>query len=98
MLFFLYKNNFYFVLKRFQFLLSVLANEGHPFSRFSIGNINTLMETPKNLNLDTYEALKKFHHQYYSSNIMTAVIISNEDTKKLEDIIVEKFKVVSLPI
>ena len=80
-------------MKRFQFLLSVLANEGHPFSRFSIGNINTLMETPKNLNLDTYEALKNFHKQYYSANIMTAVIISNEDIKTLEDMVVEKFKV-----
>ena len=85
-------------MKRFQFLLSVLANEGHPFSRFSIGNINTLMETPKNLNLDTYEALKHFHKQYYSANIMTAVIISNEDTKTLEDMVIEKFKVFSLQI
>ncbi len=70
-----------------------MANESHPFSRFSIGNIETLMETPRKQGLDSYKALKNFHKLYYSANIMTAVIISNDDLKYLEEIAFEKFKV-----
>lgn len=62
-------------------------------SKFTIGNLYSLGEEPTKKGLSVYEALKKFHSDYYSANIMTATIISKDSLLNLEKIVTDKFKV-----
>lgn len=49
-------------------------NPAHPGSHFSGGNLETLSDKPGN---PVQQALIAFHEKYYSSNLMKAVIYSN---------------------
>ena len=69
----------------------MIANKGHPSSRFTIGNLKTLRDDPKKKNLDTYVELEKFHSQTYSSNLMSAVILSKDSLEDLEMLARSKF-------
>lgn len=71
--------------------LELITNKGNPASRFSIGNLQTLRDTPSQNHINTYQELKKFHAKYYSSNIMSAVVISNEPLEKIEKMVKDKF-------
>ncbi|CAD8201249.1 unnamed protein product [Paramecium pentaurelia] len=52
-------------------LLQILSEKSHPFSQFSIGNLNTLLKD------EISEQLKQFFNQAYSSNLMSLVIESS---------------------
>jgi len=56
---------------KFLHMLKEISSKSHPFSRFSAGSIKALKG--KNLRNN----IKKFFDDYYSSNIMKLVIISN---------------------
>lgn len=57
--------------------LKQAINPKHPYSRFSIGNNETLP------NETVREALLEFYQRYYSADRMAAVIIGKEDTDTL---------------
>ncbi|WP_440903398.1 insulinase family protein [Catenovulum sp. SX2] len=58
-----------------------LMNPQHPFTKFNVGNLATLKDQPnKSLN----QALWDFYNQYYSANIMTLAIVSNQSLDWLE--------------
>ncbi|PID63724.1 MAG: hypothetical protein CR974_01140 [Gammaproteobacteria bacterium] len=58
-------------------VLKQAINPKHPYSRFNVGNLNTLPE-------DTVRpALLDFYQQHYSSDRMSAVIIGRESTDTL---------------
>ena len=59
--------------REIQFLRSK-SNSKHPFSKFGTGNLETLKEIPLKNNIKVREELKKFHSNYYSSNIMKLVV------------------------
>ena len=59
-------------------LFTLLSAEDHPASRFTIGNTETLSQS------DIVHQLRKFHREFYSSNLMTLAIRSNLDLLKLE--------------
>ena len=82
----LQKNNW-----RFHELLHKLANKGHPFHRFNIGNYKTLKTIPESLNLSISDELKKFYNKHYSSKKMTICVISNQNLDELESLITLKF-------
>uniref|UniRef100_A0A915L512 Peptidase M16 N-terminal domain-containing protein n=1 Tax=Romanomermis culicivorax TaxID=13658 RepID=A0A915L512_ROMCU len=63
-----------------------LAKELHPFRKFDCGNRATLFENPRaKHNLDPLEELIKFYNQFYSSNLMRAVIIGKETLDQLAE-------------
>ncbi|HHO8887358.1 TPA: pitrilysin, partial [Klebsiella pneumoniae] len=63
-------------------------NPGHPGSRFSGGNLETLSDKPGN---PVVQALHKFHEKYYSANLMKAVIYSNKPLPELARIAADTF-------
>lgn len=56
------------------------ANPAHPFSKFSVGNHETLSDKPDS---KLQDALWQFYRQYYSANRMKAVLYSNQPIEKL---------------
>ncbi|XP_065350054.1 insulin-degrading enzyme-like isoform X1 [Cloeon dipterum] len=74
----------------------------HPYSKFGTGNLQTLVEDPQKNGINVREALLKFHRDYYSSNIMSLVILGKDSLDKLQDTAVNLFgtienKKVALP-
>lgn len=69
----------------------MIANKGHPTSRFSIGNLKTLKEDPEKKNIDTYLELKKFHEKFYSSNLMSLSVLSKDSLGEIEKMVRSKF-------
>ncbi|KAI7901194.1 Metalloenzyme, LuxS/M16 peptidase-like protein [Cokeromyces recurvatus] len=55
------------------------------------GNLETLMDRPKQLGLDIRQELLKFHNRYYSANIMKLVVLGRESLDQLTEWVVEKF-------
>ncbi|XP_065350636.1 insulin-degrading enzyme-like [Cloeon dipterum] len=74
----------------------------HPYSKFGTGNLQTLVDDPKKNGINVREALLKFHRDYYSSNIMSLVILGKDSLDELQDTAVNLFgtienKKVALP-
>ncbi|GAB5368156.1 hypothetical protein AAMO2058_001294300 [Amorphochlora amoebiformis] len=76
--------------RQFQFLKST-SNPNHPFSKFGTGNLETLRDKPKKLNLDTREALLAFHKKLYSANVMKVCILGKESLDDLQKLAVKYF-------
>lgn len=51
------------------------AREDHPYSKFGTGNLDTLKTEPEKLGLSVREELLRFHTKYYSSNLMSLVLL-----------------------
>lgn len=62
------------------------SNPDHPITKFTVGNRETLSDKP-NSQLQT--ELEHFYHQYYSANLMTAVLYSNQSIEKLAKLVEE---------
>ncbi|OOH91455.1 pitrilysin [Pasteurellaceae bacterium 15-036681] len=56
------------------------ANPSHPMTKFAVGNNDTLSDKE---NSKLQEELVKFHHQYYSANLMKAVLYSNQPIEQM---------------
>ncbi len=63
-------------------------NPAHPGARFSGGNLETLSDKPDS---PVYEALLAFRNQYYSANLMKAVIYSNKPLPELAQIAAQTY-------
>lgn len=68
-----------------------LAIQTHEYSKFGTGNKETLLDIPKAQNIDTRDALIKFHSQWYSSNIMELSILGKESLDELEELTIKYF-------
>lgn len=68
-----------------------LANPEHPYSKFGTGNKMTLLNIPKEKNIDTRSELIKFHQKWYSSNIMSLSIFGKESLDDLEQLTLKYF-------
>lgn len=78
-------------LRRQRDAFSELVVEGHPLSHFSVGNLDTLaVDSPRPLRKD----LMDFYQQYYSSNRMALVLVSNMDMGALRSLAKAKFSTV----
>lgn len=65
-----------------------IANPRHPFSRFQIGSLSTLVD--KN-DRGLRETLIEFYEHHYSANIMTLVVLGKEPLPVLKKWVTEKF-------
>lgn len=72
-------------------LLKSLADPSHPFSHFSTGNLQTLLDLPQSKQLDIRQMLLDFHAKYYSANIMKVVVYGNQSLDQLQQWAEEKF-------
>ncbi|ATZ80906.1 peptidase M16 [Bodo saltans virus] len=67
-------------------LIKVAIDEKHPFTKFGTGSNETL-------NIDNIEVyVKDFFDKYYSSDIMTLVIITKQNINELKNLITENFE------
>lgn len=63
-------------------------NPAHPAARFSGGNLETLSDKPGH---PVYDALLAFREQYYSANLMKAVIYGNRPLAELAKIAAQTY-------
>lgn len=68
-------------------LLSSLAKQDHPFSKFGTGNLATLSGE----GIDARSACMEFHKKFYSANIMKACIQGKESLDDLEKLAIKYF-------
>eukprot|EP00924_Labyrinthula_sp_SR-Ha-C_P016663 augustus_masked-scaffold_6-processed-gene-11.1-mRNA-1 protein AED:0.03 eAED:0.06 QI:0/-1/0/1/-1/1/1/0/1091 len=78
-----------------QYLISCdLCSKEHPYSKFNIGNLETLEKIPEEKGINVRERLLKFFDEHYSSNLMTLVVLGREDLDTLEKNVLELFSAV----
>eukprot|EP01134_Creolimax_fragrantissima_P007370 CFRG7370T1 len=70
-------------------LLLHRANQDSPMSRFTWGSYNTLVEVPKEKNIDVRGALRDLCNKYYRPNLMKLTVISTDSLDNMQ-IMVEK--------
>ncbi|XP_034244574.1 insulin-degrading enzyme isoform X2 [Thrips palmi] len=71
-----------------------LSKKGHPYAKYGTGNKKTLVEKPKEMGICVREELLKFHSKWYSSNMMSLIILGRESLDELEAMAVEYFSAV----
>ncbi|KYN40060.1 Insulin-degrading enzyme, partial [Trachymyrmex septentrionalis] len=67
------------------------ASSDHPFSKFDIGNRETLDTIPKQKGINVRNKLIEFHEKYYSANIMSLSVLGKESLDELENMVVDLF-------
>ncbi|XP_052757227.1 insulin-degrading enzyme [Galleria mellonella] len=70
------------------------ASPDHPYHKFGTGNRETLETIPKSKGIDVRKELLKFHQEWYSSNIMTLVVLGKESLDELQATVVPLFSAV----
>ncbi|KAK2653140.1 hypothetical protein Ddye_012996 [Dipteronia dyeriana] len=66
--------------------------EGHPYHKFSTGNLDTLAVRPKARGQDTRHELLNFYDENYSANLMHLVVYTKESLDKIQTIVDGKFQ------
>ncbi|KYN28454.1 Insulin-degrading enzyme, partial [Trachymyrmex cornetzi] len=63
----------------------------HPFSKFGVGNRETLSTIPKQKGINVRNKLLEFYEKYYSANIMSLSVLGKESLDELENMVVNLF-------
>lgn len=66
----------------------LLMNQEHAWSMFSVGNLDTLSNTPDN---PIRPDLIEFYQRYYSANLMTAALIGPQSIEQLQQLAQQYF-------
>jgi len=66
-------------------VLNTLGNKGHPNSRFSMGNSETLQNVSRETFIDWYK-------NHYSANLMRLVVLSNLPIDQLKELVINDFQ------
>ncbi|XP_071554220.1 insulin-degrading enzyme-like isoform X1 [Temnothorax nylanderi] len=77
---------------RFIALETLSVKPDHPYSKFSLGNRETLSKIPKEKNINVRNRLLEFYETYYSANIMSLCVLGKESLDDLENMVVERFR------
>jgi secreted Zn-dependent insulinase-like peptidase len=72
-------------------VLRAVANPAHPFSKFSVGSLETLADRPGSTIRDE---LLAFYDAHYSANLMTLVVSGRESLDELESMVRSRFEAV----
>ena len=64
-------------------VINATISPNHPCAKFGTGNIETLIIHPRMRGQNVQKELVEFHKKYYSSNIMSLAVISNESLDDL---------------
>jgi len=68
---------------RFDFMTKVAANPKTVYSRFVVGNSDSLLEKPKKKSIVVSKSLESFYNAYYTPELMTLVVLHNEPLDQL---------------
>jgi len=63
------------------------SSSTHPISRFSTGNIDTLIHEPESKGLSPHQAVKNFYDQHYSASLMRLAVLGRHTLDELEDLV-----------
>ena len=74
--------------RRLAMLARSTLNPEHPASRFTVGNLETLADTPTSRLLD---ALRDFHNRWYSAPLLRVVLCGPQSLDELESLAREGF-------
>lgn len=74
--------------RRFFSAIKTSLSANHPYSKFSVGNLETLKDTPEK---SLRDALLDFYNLHYSANKMRLVVLGNEPLSKLKNWVETKF-------
>lgn len=77
--------------RKAQDVFKATINPRHPFSKFSVGNLDTLTNDEGSLR----KQLLEFYDKNYSANIMALVVIGREPVAELEKMVVDKFSAIA---
>jgi protease-3 len=69
-------------------LRGITANPAHPAQQMSVGNLNTLVDTPDQT---LHSAMLDFYQRYYSANNMKLVLFGKQNTSTLQQLAVSYF-------
>jgi insulysin len=73
---------------RVRMVNKTLANPNHPFSKFSTGNLDTLLHKPRRLGIDIKKELVSFHENWYQSgNLMNLSVVGKQSLDALEEMV-----------
>ena len=67
------------------------SQDGHPFKRFTWGNLQSLRDDPTKHNVDVQQELQQFHSSYYSSNLMALCVVSAASLSSMETMVRNHF-------
>ncbi|CAH2101006.1 unnamed protein product [Euphydryas editha] len=70
------------------------ADPKHPYHKFGAGNKETLEIIPKEKGINVHKEVLKFHQKWYSSNIMTLIVMGKESLDELEKMVLKLFSAV----
>lgn len=56
------------------------SDPDHPYSKFGTGNLETLDTIPKSKGIEVRQELLKFHHKWYSANLMSLAVLGQGKT------------------
>ena len=74
--------------RRFFSAIKTTLSKSHPYSKFSVGNLETLKDTPEK---SLRDALLDFYDKHYSANQMRLVVLGKEPLDKLKGWVINKF-------
>ena len=66
-------------------VLQEVMNQGHPYSQFSVGSLDSLADRPGS---SVRDELMKFYDKHYSANAMRLVVMGAESLDELEALVV----------
>ncbi|CAG2171717.1 unnamed protein product, partial [Oppiella nova] len=68
-----------------------LSDPDHDYSKFQIGNNESLKEIPYAKGIDVRQELLSFHKRWYSANIMSLVVLGKESIQELQELVIPMF-------
>ena len=77
--------------RRFWSALRRTFTPGHPLSRFTVGNLETLSNENNQLREETVQ----FYEKHYSANLMELVVLGPQSLDELENLVVPRFSPVA---
>jgi insulysin len=77
--------------RRFFSAIKTTLSKDHPYSKFSVGNLDTLKDLPEK---SLRDALLDFYDAHYSANKMRLVVLGKEPLDKLKNWVVNKFSTI----
>jgi secreted Zn-dependent insulinase-like peptidase len=68
-----------------------ILNPKHPYSKFSVGSLDTLSDHPGK---PIRDELIRFYERYYSANLMSLVVLGSEPIEELKALVTERFSAI----
>lgn len=82
-----YQKNLDQDLWRLEQLLQSISNPQHDYSKFNIGNLETLQDIPAANGINIRDALFEFYKNHYSANLMCLVVLGKESIDELKKMV-----------